>query len=150
MAATQAQIDEIEVLQAAGAAYDASLLTEWDQTDTDRAYLVGPNDPYELHGAQIASASLTFALTPPKGDPTLNLTSGTPTVDLNATITFKGILNVDDAFTFFIKPGALSVDAAGIVTYDPIGHPYSGSDTVTITWKRNPSVTTARTLTYTP
>ncbi len=142
MGASKAQIDEIEVLHAAGADYDASLLTEWDQTSADKAYMIGPNDPYELAGAQLASAILSFALTPDQA--TLDVTplnAGTSlSVDLDATLTYKGDTNIDDSFEFFVKPGPLTVDANGLVIWDNVTHAYSGYEYVTVTWKKDKNV----------
>jgi len=147
MAATDAQITEIRDLHALGADYSAAIpLTEWDQSVGQYNY--NANDPKQLAETERNLARVTFALTPPKGDAALMLNTATPTVDLQASLTFMGNVNIDSAFTYYVKAGALTVDANGLVTYDVAGHPYSSSDVVYITWKKNPAVETTRTIFY--
>jgi len=147
MAATDAQITEIRDLQAAGEGYATEIpLSEWDQTVGEYNY--APNDPYELAMAEITLASPTFAVTPDDGDPSLDLTSASPTVNINASITYKGTPIVDDsAFTFSTIAMSLTVDGAGLVTYDGTG---TGSGDVRVSWKRNESVFATRRVNYTP
>ena len=111
-------------------------------------YQVEANDPHQLAGAYLLEAKVTFDVDPVEGHASLDLTVASPTVDLAATLEYKGeTIDIDSAFNYTTIAASLSVDVSGLITYDGTG---TGAGDVRIEWKKNPSIFTTRRVNYTP
>jgi len=151
MAANEAQIEDVRDLHAQGGDYNPNFAapTQWDQTVGQ--YNFGPNDPYELYQADMELARVTLAVNPPEGHTSLDLTTITSTVNVGATLTYKGEVYTDISFIFVVEGKPLTVDTLGLITYDAaFNGGMTGTGELIITWKKNPLITTTRTVSYTP